>query len=245
MRACPAEGEAPSTLKNAAGVAICNNMSLQVKICCIGSIAEAETAICLGADALGLVSRMPSGPGVIPDAVIADIARAVPDHIATFLLTSLRAPEQIIEQHQRMKTDAIQLCDGLPEGAHDELRRNLPGVLLVQVIHVVDETAIDEAAVVARSADMLLLDSGRPSGTVKVLGGTGRRHDWSVSKRICERVSVPVFLAGGLRPENVAEAVRIVRPAGVDVCTGVRTGGRLDADKAETFILHAKSGRPL
>jgi len=84
--------------------------------------------------------------------------------------------------------------------------------------------------------DALLLDSGRPGNTVKELGGTGRTHDWSTSRAIVEAVECPVYLAGGLCPENVAEAIRTVRPFGVDVCTGVRTDGKLDEAKLKDFI---------
>jgi len=112
----------------------------------------------------------------------------------------------------------------------------MPGVSIVQVIHVVGEDAIDQARTAARAAHALLLDSGDPSKAVKELGGTGRIHDWAVSRTICEEVEVPVWLAGGLTPDNVGEAVHRVRPFGVDVCSGVRTDGRLDEEKLRRFV---------
>ncbi len=88
----------------------------------------------------------------------------------------------------------------------------------------------------------ILLDSGRPNAAVPELGGTGRVHDWMVSRRVVEAVDVPVFLAGGLRAGTVAEAVAAVGPFGVDVCSGVRTNGRLDAGKLEAFVHALQSG---
>jgi len=179
---------------------------------------------------------MPSGPGVISEETIAEIAAAVPSRVATFLLTSSRDPDEIIDQQRRCGVDTIQLCDRLAPEAVLKLREALPGIRLVQVVHVMDETAIDEARQAASAAHALLLDSGDPRKATKELGGTGRVHDWSISRRIRETVDVPVFLAGGLTPDNVAEAVHHVNPFGVDVCSGLRTGGHLDEDKLARFV---------
>ncbi len=191
-------------------------------------------AIDAGADILGLVSAMPSGPGVIAEELIASIAASV--SAQTFLLTSLCEPEAIIEQHRRLGTTAIQLCDALPPGGHARLRAALPNVRLVQVVHVTGDASYDEALAAARDVDALLLDSGNPTLRVKELGGTGRVHDWTISRRIASDAGVPVFLAGGLRPENVAEALEITGASGVDICNGVRTDGRLDREKLERFV---------
>lgn len=217
---------------------------IKVKVCCIADVAEAELAIGAGADAIGLVSAMPSGPGVIEEAVIREIAQAVAGRVETFLLTSLRDAAAIIAQHRRCGTTTIQLTDSVAGGAYAELRAGLAefpgGVRLVQVIHVVDESSIDEARAAAPHVDALLLDSGNPTLKVKELGGTGRRHDWSVSRRLVEAVDVPVFLAGGLRPGNAREAVETVRPYGLDICSGVRTGGKLDPAKLRAFMDEAR-----
>ena len=203
----------------------------RVKICCIRSVDEAWTAIGHGASALGLVSQMPSGPGVIPDETILRIAAAVPPPVATFLLTCRQDAASIIEQQRRLRTSTVQLCDRPERGAYSLLREALPGVRIVQVVHVTGPRSVDEAVAAAAEADAILLDSGRPDGAVKELGGTGRRHDWSLSLRIREAVDVPVFLAGGITPENAAEAVEAVGPFALDVCTGVRTDGALDEGK--------------
>lgn len=209
-------------------------MPVEIKICCISSHEEARLAIEAGANILGLVSAMPSGPGVIDEDLIASIATSV--EAQTFLLTSLCDPDAIIEQHRRCRTTAIQLCDALPPGSHARLREALPNVRLVQVIHVTGEASYDEAIAAARDADALLLDSGNPALAVKELGGTGRVHDWTISKRIVQDAGVPVFLAGGLRPENVAEALAATGASGVDICSGVRTNGHLDREKLARFV---------
>lgn len=211
-------------------------MRIRIKICCIGSVAEARLAIGAGADALGLVGPMPSGPGVISDGEIRDISQQVPPPVATFLLTSETHADEIVAHQQRVRTNTLQIVDQLRHGTYVDLRRALPGVALVQVIHVVDGAALEQARAVAPDVDALLLDSGNPNLAVKELGGTGRTHNWEISRRIVETVDKPVFLAGGLKAANVQEAIRRVRPFGVDVCSGVRTGAALDADKLRAFV---------
>jgi phosphoribosylanthranilate isomerase len=211
---------------------------IEIKICCISSHHEARLAIDAGADILGLVSAMPSGPGVIDETLIASIAAWIAASVTaqTFLLTSLCEPEAIIAQHRRCGTTAIQLCDALPPNSLPRLREALPGVRLVQVVHVTGDASYREAMSAARDVDALLLDSGNPALRVKELGGTGRIHDWTISRRICADAGVPVFLAGGLRPENVGEALAITGATGVDICNGVRSDGQLDAAKLAAFV---------
>jgi phosphoribosylanthranilate isomerase len=208
----------------------------RVKICCIASVDEAWLAIRHGASALGLVSEMPSGPGVIPEHLIAEIAKIVPPSVSSFLLTSKQDPSALTEQHRHCRTNVIQLCDRLEIEAYRKLKDSVPGIGLVQVIHVTGEEALSEAVAVAPYVNEILLDSGDQRLPIKELGGTGRVHNWSLSRRIREKVEVPVFLAGGLTPENVGEALRQVQPFGVDVCNGVRTNGKLDEAKLEAFF---------
>lgn len=212
------------------------NAPLRVKICCIKSRAEAAVAIAAGASALGLVSSMPSGPGVISEEAIAEIAAAVPPPIATFLLTCERDAGAIATQQRRCRTNTIQICDYVESSVYRELRRDLPGIALVQVIHVTDAAAVELARAAAEHVNALLLDSGNPALAVKELGGTGRVHDWEISRRIRETVAVPVFLAGGLTPANVATAIRMVQPYGLDLCSGVRTNDALDKVKLAAFF---------
>jgi len=208
----------------------------RVKICCINSVEEAWLAINYGASAVGLVSDMPSGPGVISEEQITQIARVVPPSVSSFLLTSKQNVKSIIAQQKRTKVNTIQVCDRLQQGTYNDLRDAMPGIALVQVVHVTGKESVKEAVRAAPCVDGLLLDSGNPFLRVKELGGTGRTHDWSISKKIREAVDVPVFLAGGLNPENVKEAVEQVNPFGVDVCSGVRTCGNLDEEKLSRFF---------
>ena len=189
-----------------------------------------------GASAIGLVSAMPSGPGPIPESLIAEIAATVPPGISSFLLTCREDAASIIDQQRRLRVNTIQICDRLPAGEHLALREALPGVSLVQVVHVTGPESVEEAIAVAAQVDAVLLDSGNQSLAIKELGGTGRTHDWSLSRQIREAIDVPLFLAGGLKPENVAAAIREVQPFGIDVCSGLRTAGALDRHKLAEFF---------
>jgi phosphoribosylanthranilate isomerase len=208
----------------------------RIKICCIQDEGELTQALAAGASALGFVSEMPSGPGPIPEESIAALIRRVPPSVSAFLLTALTNARDIVLQQRRLGADTVQLVDQVPPGQLFRLRRELPGVRLVQVIHVEGPEAVERAHAVAGFVDGLLLDSGRPGAKVKELGGTGRIHDWSISARIRREVKLPVFLAGGLTPENVAQAIAEVEPFGVDVCSGLRKGGALDAKLLERFV---------
>ena len=189
-----------------------------------------------GASAIGLVSAMPSGPGPIAEELITEIAAPVPPGVASFLLTCKQDVASIIDQQRRTRVNTIQICDRLVDGTYEDLRQALPGISLVQVIHVTGPEAVHEALAISSHVDAILLDSGNQSLKVKELGGTGRTHDWELSRAIRESVEVPVYLAGGLKPENVAEAIRAVGPFGVDVCSGLRTDGRLDEVKLKSFF---------
>jgi phosphoribosylanthranilate isomerase len=211
-------------------------MKTRVKICCIKSVEEALLALRYGASALGFVSAMPSGPGPIAEELIATIIPHVPAGISTFLLTSKQDAPTIIGQQSRTHANTLQLVDKVPLETYQTLRNALPGISIVQVIHVTGPEAVNQAMAVSSHVDAILLDSGNPNLAVKELGGTGRVHDWSLSRTIREQVRVPVYLAGGLKPENVAEAIRTVRPFAVDVCSGVRSNGDLDEVTLSRFI---------
>ena len=213
----------------------------RVKICCTQSVEDAWLAIDAGASALGFVSAMPSGPGIISDDQIADIVRAVPPPIATFLLTCRQDVDAIVAQQRHTGANTLQLCDEVEGDGHRKLRAQLPGISIVQVIHVTGNESIAESMAQAEHADALLLDTGNRTAAVKELGGTGRQHDWLISREIRDRVSVPVFLAGGLRPEKVAEAIRVVAPFGLDVCSGLRPEGALDVGLLRDFFRAVRS----
>lgn len=208
----------------------------RVKICCISSIEEAKIAVEHGAAALGLVGHMPSGPGVIGDELISQIAKTVPPPIATFLLTSETKPQDIISHYKRVNTTTIQIVDELEKREYELLRDNLPNVKLVQVIHVIDDNSVKEAIEISNYIDAILLDSGNPKLSVKELGGTGRTHNWDLSREIRKSISVPLFLAGGLNKDNVRQAIETVQPFGIDLCSSVRTQGKLDPQKLKDFF---------
>ena len=208
----------------------------KVKICCIQSIEEAELAIKYGASAIGLVSEMPSGPGVISEDLIEEIAAAVPSTIDTFLLTSRLDADSIISQHRKCKTTTLQIVDSVIIDVYKKLREELPSISLVQVIHVTAGESVEEAISVSNYVDALLLDSGNQKLAVKELGGTGRTHDWTISRKIRDAVSIPVYLAGGINAKNVLDAAKEVEPFGIDLCSGVRESGKLNEKRLEEFF---------
>ena len=222
-------------------------MRTRIKICCISSPEEARLAVAAGADAIGLVGEMPSGPGVIGDDLAREIAQGTPPAIDTFLLTSLERGPDIAEHARYCGTTTVQIVRHVSPGEYPALVRLLPATRRVQVIHVEDEQAIERIAPYERWAHAFLLDSGKPSAPTAVLGGTGESHDWAISAQIVRRSKRPVFLAGGLNPGNVGEAIRQVSPFGVDVCSGVRTAGELDRDKLFRFMeaVRAADGRAI
>jgi len=208
----------------------------RVKICCIRSIEEARLAIENGASALGLVGHMPSGPGVIEDELIKQIAKTVPPPISTFLLTSETKPQDIISHYKRVYTTTIQIVDELEGHEYEEIRKDLPNVKLVQVIHVFDDNSVKEAVEISKFVDAILLDSGNPHLSIKKLGGTGRTHNWNLSREIRDSIPIPLFLAGGLNKDNIKQAVEKVQPFGIDLCSSVRTNGKLDPKKLKEFF---------
>jgi phosphoribosylanthranilate isomerase len=208
----------------------------RVKICCITTPKAAALAVRFGADALGLVGPMPSGTGIIDLATARKLAAGVPPAVASFLLSSATRPQDLVDQAREVAPTALQIVDAVEPAAYALLRRELPALKIVQVVHVTGERTVGEAVALAPLVDALLLDSGVPDAPVRLLGGTGRVHDWSISRRIVAAVPVPVFLAGGLTPANVTEAIGTVRPFGVDLCTGLRTDGQLDEAKLAAFM---------
>jgi phosphoribosylanthranilate isomerase len=209
---------------------------VKVKICCISSIEEASLAIAYGAAAIGLVGRMPSGPGIITDDLIHSIARTVLPPIDSFLLTSETTAEAIIEHHNKVNTTTIQMVDALTDRQYHKIREAIPHVKLVQVIHVLDEKAVQEAIEISEWVDAILLDSGNPNLSTKVLGGTGKTHNWDLSKKIRENISIPTYLAGGINKDNIRKAIDHVQPYGIDLCSSVRTNGQLDEHKLEELF---------
>ncbi|HSO39621.1 MAG TPA: phosphoribosylanthranilate isomerase [Labilithrix sp.] len=215
-------------------------MRTRIKVCCIASVDEARVAIEAGADALGLVARMPSGPGPISDERIGEITAIVPPPVATFLLTSEVEAEAIAEHVRRTQPTTVQIVSHVDPRESARVAELLPHVRRVQVIHVEGPGALDLIAVYGPHVHAFLLDSGRPNAAIPELGGTGRAHDWTVSAAFVQASPRPVFLAGGLDATNVGEAIARVRPYGLDLCSGVRTNGHLDPTKLAAFMHAAR-----
>ncbi len=215
-------------------------MRTRIKVCCIASAEEARLAVEAGADALGLVARMPSGPGPITDARIAEITAIVPPPVATFLLTAETTADAISAHIRTTRPSTVQVVSHIAPSEAARLAEMEPHVRRVQVIHVEGLEALELLPAYSPHVHAFLLDSGRPNAAIAELGGTGRCHDWEVSAEIVKASERPVFLAGGLSSANVRDAIRKVRPFGLDLCSGVRTEGRLDAAKLKAFVLAAK-----
>ena len=211
-------------------------MRTKIKICCIQSADEAKLAFATGADAIGLVSSMPSGPGPIPDSRIRDVISAFPGSMSV-LLSSRTSFDAVRRQVDFCRPAALQLVDHVSPGVRKRLKIEFPDLTLIQVVHVQGEEVLATHVEAVSHAHMLLLDSGNPDAAYgRQLGGTGRIHDWSHSARIIRDCPIPVWLAGGLTPENIEEAICSTRPYGVDVCTGLRPNGALDPALLERFI---------
>lgn len=209
---------------------------IRVKICCICSVEEAKLAIAYGASALGLVGHMPSGPGVISNLKISEIMKSVPTMVSTFLLTSETKAAAVIDHNKKVNTSTIQIVDALENRDYEQIQNELPHVKIVQVIHVLDDKSVAEAIGVSGYVDAVLLDSGNPNLETKELGGTGRTHNWDLSRQIRDQIDIPVFLAGGINHNNVKQAIEHVQPFGVDLCSSVRTNGKLDENKLKLFF---------
>ncbi|MEM0923705.1 MAG: phosphoribosylanthranilate isomerase, partial [Pseudomonadota bacterium] len=207
---------------------------VKVKICCMADPGEAAMAAAAGAEYIGLVGPMPSGPGTLTLEDAAEIARSAPPSATPVLLSSATTALDLVREAEAAGAGVIQIVQHVSPGIHAELVAQAPGLECWQVIHVEDRTAVDLIRSFDEQPDAFLLDSGRPARGE--LGGTGRVHDWAISRDCVAATARPVFLAGGLTPENVGEAIRQVRPQGVDLCTGVRLDGRLNAVRLATFM---------
>lgn len=207
----------------------------------MASFETVEQAIAAGADGVGFVCAVPTSPRTIALEAVAEIVRQVPPSIATFLLTSESSVAGIAAQVAQTGVSTVQLIAPLPVCELQALAERLPRTQRIQVIHVEEPGALEQIDRTAEYVDGFLLDSGQPSSVTPTYGGTGKTHDWAISAACVQRSSKPVYLAGGLHPGNVAEAIRRVRPHGVDVCSGVRTHGQLDPEKLKAFIAVVRS----
>ncbi|NNF22858.1 MAG: phosphoribosylanthranilate isomerase [Saprospiraceae bacterium] len=214
---------------------------IRVKVCCIKSNDEADLAIHCGAYALGLVGPMPSGPGPISPEEAGIICSYVSGKVNTFYLTSKIELNEIVNEYNLVKSSHLQLTDSTTTETRKALKIQFPNLMIVQVVHVSGEGTLTKAKTFEKESDFLLLDSGAPGKAVKELGGTGRIHNWEISKQIVRNARIPVFLAGGLNASNVKDAINHVNPYGLDLCSGIRTEDKLDKRKIKFFFSQIKS----
>ncbi len=214
---------------------------VRVKICGVTSTAEAQIAERHGAHAIGvLVGRVHVAPDFVEPAVANRIARSLPPFIAAVLVTHLDQPEAIMRLADTVSFPVLQLHSDLSASIFRELRARLSPRKIIGKVSVEGEAAVERAREIEPFVDAIVLDT-RDLATDRV-GGTGMVHDWSISARIASTSNVPIILAGGLTPENVAQAIRTVKPWGVDVNSGVEThDGRKDEGRIRRFIAAASN----
>jgi phosphoribosylanthranilate isomerase len=208
----------------------------QIKICCMSSIEDVHHAIKAGADAVGFVCAIPTSARTIDINIVESITSKVEPSKDTFLLTSEKTAEEIAEKALLAGVNTVQILSYLGPHEYERLQKLLPNIKFVQVVHIENESSLNSIEAYGRYVHAFLLDSGKPNSSIPEYGGTGRTHDWSISAKFVQRTTHPVFLAGGLTPDNVGEAIKAVRPYGVDLCSGVRTNNALDHYKLEKFI---------
>ena len=216
---------------------------LRVKLCGIRSRSDLAVALSAGADALGFIvgARHRTEDELTP-AAAAELVALLPPFVDSVMVTHLQQASPILELIRQVGATTLQLQDGIAPQELQAIRTAQPGVKLIQAIHVGDGNAANQAMAAAIAAeplvDALLLDSR----TADRIGGTGQTHDWSVSRRIVERIGKPVILAGGLRPENLRAALETVGPAAVDVNSGLEDAtGAKDPQRAEAFVRICRS----
>ncbi|MFW6039529.1 MAG: phosphoribosylanthranilate isomerase [Gemmatimonadota bacterium] len=217
---------------------------VRVKVSCLRSPEEARRAVSFGAAAIGIASGVPGSTEELDDDQIAAVTASVRDDIGTFLLTALEDPNEIAAKAERCGVNTVQLWEALPPEAYIELRRAAPGLSVAQSIHMGEGNPVERALEMAGVADALVLGSTNPEPPFRWTSPHGRTHDWEASRRIVAAVNVPVILSGGLTRRNVADAVRLVRPYGVEVCSGVRTDGGLDTSLLVQFLESVARVRP-
>ena len=214
----------------------------------IQTVEEALACVEAGADRVGVLVGVPGGK--FPCAIHEDEAKRIFDALSgkavRVLISVADNEEDILSQTERLSPDVLHLCANFEGSAEfcEKLKKRMPEVKLMEAVGIVDESAIEDARKKAEYADLLILDS--VSKTVPGVGAAGITHDWSIDRRIVESVDIPVILAGGLGPDNVAEAIEAVHPAGVDSLTktSVVENGvlvRKDIDKVREFCRIAKS----
>ncbi|MDI6888680.1 MAG: phosphoribosylanthranilate isomerase [Methanocellales archaeon] len=208
----------------------------KVKICGITNATDLGLAIECGADAIGFITDVPvDTPRKIDAATAASLSKKVPVFVTSVLVTMPKSADEAISLIKKVRPRAVQIHSDLAVKEIQYLREQMD-IPVIKTVGVSDFAgAISRINEVEDFADAILLDTVGDGP-----GGTGTTHDWRISAEIVRRCSIPVILAGGLRPENVFQAVSIVKPYAVDVASGVETNGRKDASKLNAFIREVK-----
>lgn len=212
----------------------------RVKICGITNIKDALAAVSYGADEIGFhVGQVRGSRNIISKEKTAEIISQLPGSVVPVLVTTSSEPREIMRLAQETGVSAVQFHGDVSSDDVAFVKKEFPSFKMYKIIPVRDESAIIEARKYEKIADAVLLDtSSKETGQV---GGTGKTHDWEVSRKIVGSISLPVILAGGLNPENVAEAINKVRPYMVDVNSGVSNpDGTRNLEKMKLFVERAK-----
>ena len=213
----------------------------RVKICGMKDPDSIMTAVKYGADAVGFITEVPiSTPRKVDKETARKLVASTPPLVSTVMVCMPDSLENALELTRFVQPDAVQVHSSMSQEDLRVLKENT-GVKLIKTIHIDNETdvgsTVDEINGLDNIADAILLDTKIDGKT----GGTGTVHDWVRSAEITQHSSLHVILAGGLNPGNVADAIRTVRPYGVDTASGVETGGLKDEDKVMMFINNARS----
>lgn len=206
----------------------------RVKICGITRGADLEAAVEAGADAVGFVADVSvESPREVDVATAAELVADVPPFVSSVLVTMGDSPDRVVDTARTVRPDVLQV-HGTFDAEQLGYLRSETGTKLVVAVNSSDH---ERARDIDAAADAILVDST----TDEHAGGTGRTHDWDATHELVQELRSPVVLAGGLTPENVTEAIRIVEPFGVDVASGVeQSGGIKDHMAVSTFVQNAE-----
>jgi len=214
---------------------------MYVKICGVRRQEDALLAAELGADAIGLlVGQKHTSPDFIFTTVAKDIARALPPSVEAVLVTHVEDLDELERLLQQSEIRTIQLHSEIAPSSVERLRGRLPHLKIFKSINIISADSVAYPEAFEKLVDGFVLDSINVA--TGQLGGTGKTHDWSVSRQIVMRYpEIPIILAGGLNSENVRSAIEYVHPFGVDVNSGTKApDGFKDTRKMEEFIVQAK-----
>ena len=211
--------------------------SVRVKICGLTRQEDLAAAVAAGADAVGFLVGVPSSPRNLTIERAKTLLGQVPVFVDSVVVTAPKSIEWLVEVCERLKPSAIQI-HGKEQLDSSEIREKINHSRLIKTMYVTEDALNERVIDDLKTFDAVLLDSF----SKEQYGGTGKTHDWTLSRQIKEAVApVPVILAGGLKPENVKEAILAIEPYAVDVASGVEASpGVKDHSKVRAFVENAK-----